>query len=44
MLWKPSSGYEHSEAVGGVFKQNQWVTSIGADVFEHGMQAPVHHW
>lgn len=31
-LWRPTSGYEHSEALGGAFQEwQQWVTSIGAD-------------
>jgi len=47
MLWRPSSGCEHSEAAGGVLKQlqqHQWVTSAGADVYESGMQVSVHRW
>ena len=43
--WKPSSGCEHSEAVGGAFQQQwQWVTSTGADIYKHGMLALVHSW
>jgi len=31
--------------VGGVFQQWwQWVTFTGADGYDHGMQALVHHW
>ena len=38
---------EYSEAVGGVFQwwwQQQWVTSAGADFYEHGIQALVQLW
>ena len=45
--WRPSSGCEHSEAVGGAFQQWwqwEWVTSTGADLYSHGMQALVHCW
>ena len=37
----PNSGCEYSEVVRGVFqqwRQQQWVTSTGADFYEHGMQ------
>ena len=40
-LWRPNSGSEHSEVVGDAFQQwqwQQWVTSIGADSYKHGMQ------
>ena len=31
--------------MGGAFQQwQQWVTSADADIYEHGMQASVHHW
>ena len=46
-LWRPNSGCEHSEVVGGAFQQwwqQQWVTSTGAGFDEHGMQALVHCW
>ena len=44
-LWRPNSGHEHSETVGGVFQQwGLWVTSAGADFYKHGMQALVHSW
>ena len=47
LLWRPSSGCEHSEVACSVFQQWQkwyWVTSAGADFYECGMQALVHHW
>ena len=41
-FWRPSSGCEHREVVGAAFQQRwQWVTSTGADFYEHGMQALV---
>ena len=44
-FWRPSSGCEHTEVVGGTFQQwQQWVTSTGADFDECGMQAFVHRW
>jgi len=44
-FWRPNSGCEHSEAVGGVFQQWwQQVTFIGADCYEHSMLALFHHW
>ena len=46
-LWRPKSGHEHSEVVGGVFQQwHQWhcVASTGADFCECSMTALVHHW
>jgi len=46
-FWRPNSECEHCEVVGSVFQQwqwLQWVTSAGADVYEHGMQALVHRW
>jgi len=46
-LWRPNSGCEHYEAVGGEFQQWQqpdWVTCTGADCYECGEQALVHHW
>ena len=44
-LWKPNSGYKPNEVVGSVFQQWwQWVTFTGADGYDHGMQALVHHW
>ena len=39
-LRRPIRGCEHSEAVGGPFqqrRQQQWVTSTGADLYERGM-------
>ena len=48
-LWRPNSGCEHSEVVGGVFQQ-WWVAvtvvviSVGADFYEYGIQSPVHCW
>jgi len=45
-LWRPNSRCEHSKVVGGVFQhwqQRQWVTSAGADFYEHSMKALVHH-
>ena len=45
--WRPHSGCEHSDAVGGAFphwQQRQWVSSAGADFHMQGMQALVHHW
>ena len=42
-FWRPNSECEHSEVVGGVLQQ-QWVTSIGADFYEHNMHDIVHHW
>jgi len=44
---RPTSGCEHSEAVGGAFQQwqqQQWVTSAGADFDKSGMQVLVHCW
>ena len=43
--WRPNSGCEHSEMVGGAF-QHWWqqITSTGADFYECGMQALVHRW
>jgi len=46
-IWKPNSGYEHSEAVCGTFHkwwQQQWVTSAGTDIYECDMQSLVHWW
>ena len=46
-LWRPNIGCEHSEAVGGVVQQwwhQQWLTSAGADFYDHGMQAFVQDW
>ena len=44
-LWRPNSGCEHSEEVGGAIQQQQqWVTSTGTDISECDMQAPVHCW
>ena len=46
-FWRPNSGCEHSEAVGGAFQQwwkRQWVTCAGVDVYELGMQILVHSW
>jgi len=46
-LWRPNSECEHSEAANGDFHQWQqwpWVTSAGADVYKHSMQALVHSW
>ena len=46
-LWRPNSGCEHSEAVGGAFQQwqqQQWITSTGADFYKHGMQTPIQCW
>jgi len=40
-LWRPKSGCEHTEVVGNAFQQlqeQQWVTSAGADFYEHSMQ------
>ena len=38
-LWRPNSGCQHSEAVGGIFQQwqQQWITSAGAFVYKHSM-------
>jgi len=41
-LWRPNSGCENSEAVGGAlqqWQQQQWLTSTGADIYECGIQA-----
>ena len=44
-LWRLNSGYEHSQAAGGTFQQwQQWVTSTGADFYEHDLQVLVLHW
>jgi len=46
-LWRVSSGCEPSELVGGVFqqwRQWQWVTTAGADLYECSMHYHVHHW
>ena len=46
-LWRPNSGCEHSEAVGGVFQQwlqQQWVTSKCAEFYKRVMQAFTHCW
>ena len=43
-LQRPTSGCEHSEAVGGVLQQWPWLYCAGANVNEHSMQAPVHHY
>ena len=46
-LWRPNTGCKHGEVVGGTFQQwqqQQWVTSSGADFYECGMHALVHHW
>ena len=40
-LWRPNSGCEHSEAVGGQFEQSD-SGSPPVDFYKHGMQAPVH--
>ena len=45
--WRPNSGCEHGEAVGGVFqqwRQQQWVTSASTDFDDDSMQALVHCW
>ena len=45
--WRPSSGCEHSEAVGDAFQQwwqCQWGTSTGKSICERGMQAVVQRW
>jgi len=41
-FWKPSNGCEHSEVAGDVFqqwRQEQWITSVSTDFYEHVMQA-----
>ena len=44
-LLRPNSGCEHSEAVGGAFRQWwRWFTSTGTDFYELSMQALVHRW
>ena len=46
-LWRPNSGCEHSEVVGGALQhwwQQQWATSTGADCYEHGVQVLVYCW
>ena len=46
-LWRPNSGCEHSEAVGGAFQQWQqwhWITSTDTHFYEQGMQVLVHCW
>ena len=45
--WKPNSGCEHSEPVGGAFQlwwQWQWVTSTRRDFYEHRIQVLIHCW
>ena len=42
-LWRPNSGREYGEVVGGAFQQwEQWVTSTGVNFYEHAMQVLVH--
>ena len=44
LLWR-NSGCEHSDVVSDVFQQwQQQFISIGVDLYEHSMQALVHHW
>ena len=46
-FWRLNSGCEDSAVVGGVFQhwwQWQWVTSVGADCYNHSMQALLHLW
>ena len=44
-LWRPNSGCEQSEVVGGVFQQWwQWVTSSGAHSHECSLQVLVHRY
>jgi len=46
ITWRLNSGCEHTEEVAGAFQQGQqgqWITSTGADLYECGMQALVHH-
>ena len=52
-LWRPTSGYEHSEEVGGAFQQwweqpeRQAMFHMAmqlAQVFMNGMSAVVSHW
>ena len=56
IIWKSSDFHLFGPMKGGLHGQHfprnnaiiaavkQWVTSIGADFYEHGMQALVHHW
>jgi len=38
-LWRPDSGCEHSEVVGGAFQQcRQWITAISVDFYEGSVQ------
>jgi len=38
-IWRPTSGGEHSEVVGGAFQQwCHWDTSTGTGLYKHGMQ------
>jgi len=44
-LWRPNSGYQHSEVASGAFQQwRQQVICADADISKHGMQALVHSW
>ena len=45
-FWRPISGFEHSEVVGGAFQQwqKQWITFASAGFYKQSMQALVHHW
>ena len=46
-FWRPNSGCEYSETVGGAFQQWwQWqqVMSAGADFYGHGIKDLVHSW
>jgi len=44
-FWRPTSGCEHSEVVGGAFQQWwQWVIFTDVDCYEHSMQALVYWW
>ena len=45
LSWRPNSGCDHSEVVGGVFQQWRWQgTFTGAGFDERAMQALVHCW
>lgn len=43
VLWRPKSGCEHSEAVGGVSAATA-VTSTGARFYKHNTQGLIHWW
>ena len=44
-FWRPNSGYEFSEEVGGAFQQWwKWITSTGTGIYECIMQAFIHLW